>query len=56
MKQKYFSIREIAEKYGLSVDTIKTWIYRDRTLKAIKVGGAVRIKESDFEEMITKIN
>lgn len=56
MEQRYYSIREISEKYGLSVATIKAWIYRDKKLKAIKIGGAVRIRESDLKEIITKIN
>ena len=56
MEEKYYSISEIAEMYKLNISTVKSWIYRDKKLKAIKIGGAVRVKESDLKEIITEIN
>ena len=56
MTQKYYSIREMSEKYGVAIQTIKSWIYVDKKLKAIKIGGAVRISEEAMQEIITPLN
>ena len=54
--EKYYSITELADKYSISTETIRNWIYKTNRLKAIKIGGSIRIKESEIQKLIKEIN
>lgn len=45
----FFTVAEIASKYGYQAQTITGWI-RNNKLKADKIGKSYRIKASDWEE------
>ena len=48
MDKEFFSVKEIAEKLGVSVDTVQGLIRR-KELVAYKVGNTYRIKKEDFD-------
>lgn len=50
-KKEYYSVREISEKYSVNTKTIYAWI-RQGKLKAIKLGGVVRVPESAIQEFL----
>ncbi|MFC4355344.1 helix-turn-helix domain-containing protein [Chryseomicrobium palamuruense] len=47
--EKYFSCEEVAERYGVKVITVWSWI-REKKLKAIKTGKMYSIRPQDLEE------
>ena len=46
--EKFYSCHEVAERYGVTVDTVWSWVRRGE-LPAIKIGKLYKIKESDLE-------
>ncbi len=48
---RYLSAKEVAERYGLSVN----WVYGCRTLPRRKVGKYLRFLESDLEQWEKKL-
>ncbi len=53
MQKEFFTVREIAELLGVTVDTIQTYI-RKKELPAYKVGKSYRIRRNDLEEFLRK--
>jgi excisionase family DNA binding protein len=54
MKQdKYYSIKEIAEKLKVVYLTVYRWIQSDK-LKAYRAGKQYRIRKQDLEKFISK--
>jgi excisionase family DNA binding protein len=51
MEKEYFSVKEIADKLGVSVDTVQGLIRR-KELVAYKVGNTYRIKKEDFDKFM----
>jgi len=51
MDKEFFSVKEIAEKLGVSVDTVQGLIRR-KELVAYKVGNTYRIKKEDFDKFM----
>ena len=49
--EKMYTIKEVAEYLSVTPSAVTKWIARDK-LKAIKIAGIVRIKESDLAEFI----
>ena len=49
--QDHYSVKSIAEMYDLSPKTIWKWI-RAGTIKAHKIGGAVRIPKSEVLKIV----
>lgn len=49
--EKFFSIKEVAEQQRVHANTVRSWIAKG-WLKAHKVGGRVRIFESDLAEFL----
>lgn len=49
MLEKYYTCEEIAERYGVKVDTVRSWIKSEK-LPAIFLGRVYRVKESDLLE------
>ena len=50
--EKTYSCAEIAERYGVTVDTVWTWI-KEKKLTAVNIGKSYRVREQDlkaFEE------
>lgn len=45
--EKFYSCEQVADRYGVKVGTVWTWI-RESILPAVKLGGVYRIKESDL--------
>lgn len=52
--KKYYSITEVAEKYSVSRETVKGWIYKEKILPTIKIAGSVRIAKEDLENIIER--
>lgn len=50
MDEKYFTPRQVAEKFEVTADTIRVWT-RTGKLRAIKLGTKTRIPESAVEEL-----
>jgi putative molybdopterin biosynthesis protein len=51
MEEKYYTPEQLAERFQVSRHAVYKWI-RDGTLRAIRVGRAVRIPASALEEFI----
>jgi excisionase family DNA binding protein len=51
VEDRLFSIAEVAERLGMSKDTISDWIKAGR-LKASRIGRFWRIRERDLEAFI----
>jgi excisionase family DNA binding protein len=51
--QKHFSLREVAEMLNVSVDCLRTLLEK-RRLAFNKVGGRIRIAESDLEAFLAR--
>lgn len=47
--EKLYSCTEVAEHFGVAVDTVWTWI-KEKKLAAVKVGKAYRVSETDLNE------
>ena len=45
------TIGDVAGRLSVSVTTVRRWIRR-RELAAVKLGGAVRVRERDLEEFL----
>ncbi len=52
MKDKLLTTKQVAEILAISEDTLRGWIWSGKGVKYIKIGGAVRYKESDLHEYI----
>lgn len=48
-----FSVKEIAEKIKVTEQCVRDWI-REGSLKSLKIGGIVRIEESEYLRFIGK--
>ena len=51
----FYSINEVAEQQKVHPNTVRAWIAKG-WLKAHKVGGRVRIYESDLQEFLNRWN
>ncbi len=51
MPAKMLTVQETADQLGLSVRTIWGWIY-ERRLEVVRLGRAVRIKQSSLDQLI----
>jgi excisionase family DNA binding protein len=49
--EKYYSPKEIADRLGCSVVTVRKW-YREGRLQAVKAGHNVRITESALQAFL----
>ena len=49
MKKRY-SCKEIAEMYGVHVQTVWKWV-REGRLGAVRIGGVYYIRQADIDEM-----
>lgn len=47
--EKFYSCEQVAERYGVKVATVWTWV-REKKLPAVKIGGVYRVRESDLAE------
>lgn len=47
----FFKVKEVADAFGLTPFTIHRWI-RERKLKAVKIGGSVRIRAEEIEKFV----
>ena len=45
------TIKEVAEKFGVHEQTVYRWVYKGK-LKAIKVGGGLRVTEEQLKEFV----
>lgn len=52
-QEKYYSIKEIAEKLSVAYLTVYRWIQNNK-LVAYKAGKQYRIKKEDLEEFVKK--
>ena len=53
--EKYFTKKQITEMLSVHLNTVDQWIKKG-WLKAHKVGGRVRIYESDLNEFLNRWN
>ncbi len=51
MSKQYFTVEDIAEQLGVSVDTVRNWIKQGK-LDAYKVGRDYRISREQFEKFM----
>lgn len=51
MKEELLPIKSAAERLGLSVSAVRSWVLR-RKISYHKVGGAVRIPASEVERIL----
>ncbi len=49
--EEVHTVREVADKLKVSERTVYSWIYSGR-MQALKVGRAVRIKNSEVQRML----
>jgi excisionase family DNA binding protein len=54
-RERLYTVNEVAMFYRVKPKAVYNWIYTGR-LRAKKVGGAVRIAESQIDTMITDLN
>ena len=55
MKDKLLTTKQAAEILAISEDTLRSWIWSGKGgVKYVKIGGAVRYKESDLHEYIAR--
>ena len=50
--EKFYRCEQVAERYGVKVSTVWSWI-REKKISAVKIGGGYRVRESAlaaFEE------
>ena len=45
------SVRQIQSKFGFDVTTIRRWI-KNKQLRAVKIGGQIRIRQSAILELM----
>ena len=45
--EKLYSCEDVANRYGVKVETVWAWI-RDKRLLAVKIGKSYRAKENDL--------
>ncbi|HEY9289640.1 MAG TPA: helix-turn-helix domain-containing protein [Microlunatus sp.] len=50
----YVSMRSLALDLAVSTDTVRRWI-KDGQLPAVRVGGQIRIRREDAEQLITPV-
>lgn len=47
---RFLSSRELAKRWGISIDTLRNWRYLDKGPEYTKVGHSVRYRMSDVVE------
>lgn len=45
--EKFYSCEQVAERYGVKVETVWAWI-REKRISAVKIGKSYRVKENDL--------
>lgn len=53
-RPKYLPLQTVADDYGISIKTLRRRI-SDGTLPAYRVGGQVRVRETDLEALAVRI-
>ena len=56
VKQQYFSIKEAAIILGLSPSTLTNWVYNDKKVNIVRIGGAVRISKEEIDRLVVPVN
>ena len=51
LKERLFTVRELAEYLSLNEETIRRWIKSEK-LPALKIGRELRVKESEVEKFL----
>jgi excisionase family DNA binding protein len=54
MSEQYYTVREIAERFKVSRQSVYDWIAEGR-LRAVKIGNRTRIPESALEAFVQPI-
>jgi len=52
-EEKMKTVKEFAEQFKVNKNTVYAWIWQGK-IKAIKIGRAIRIPESEFEARVVK--
>lgn len=53
--EKYYSVKEVAEKLGVTVQTVRNWyngLHSDTRLQIVRAGRVVRIRPSDLRKFL----
>ena len=53
--RKYYRVKEAAELFSVSEKTIRRWI-SDRFIKAVRIGGSIRIPMAEMERVVQPAN
>lgn len=51
--EKYFTVREIAERFDVGQRTVRAWLFRNK-LAHIKLVGRVLIAEKELDKFVAK--
>ena len=54
MSEQYYTVREVAERFKVSRQSVYDWISEGR-LRAVKIGNRTRIPESALEEFVRRV-
>jgi excisionase family DNA binding protein len=54
MSEQYYTVREVAERFKVSRQSVYDWI-REGRLRAVKLGNRTRIPESALEEFVRRV-
>lgn len=52
-KEKFLTLRDVAEMYSLSLSTIRKWS-SERKFPLYKISNSIRVSDSEFREWIEK--
>jgi len=53
-EKDFYSVREVAEKFGISKDGVYRLI-RKKEIPVHKIGGAIRISQADLEDYLKRV-
>ena len=49
--EKHYTVKEVSQLLGLAEVTIRQWLSQKK-IKSVRIGGAVRIAESELKKLI----
>ena len=54
MSNKYYTVKEVAEKFSLAEITIRKWMQGGK-IKYVKIGNASRISEDELKKLVKPV-
>jgi len=53
MATRLLTLREVADRTGLALKSVRAWAAQRRHLPTVRLGRAVRVREADLEAWLT---